>query len=306
MRPVPAGVIGVIEKALSLLLSEQTARGAFESTVNSHGEIRVDETCFVTAQIALILTDIAGPCAAERDRICQARDRALDFVEACASEPVPGAFLFYPERIDSPRLPIRLPPDGDDTALAWLALMRAGRRSKDAARATLPVLFERLRAAATQRGDPPWVRSGVYRTWFGPSAGHNPADAGVNANILAALAEAGCLPPAVEDRAAAAVNAACSALEPSRSALRSLAPFYANVTEFAIALDRAVGAGATALTPAWTVLLSMRLDRRDRQAGRPLDRLLYCNLHGRPLWRSASLQRARRCHDLVCAARCPR
>jgi hypothetical protein len=284
------------DDVLSQLLSEQTARGAFPSIVESNGEFRVDETCFVTAQIALIMSEILDARGSE-GRLTQALGRALDFVETCESAQLPGAFLFYPEHIDSPRLPIRLDPDGDDTALAWFALMRGGRRSRAEARTTLPALFARLRARATQRGDAPWVRSGVYRTWFDPMSGRNPADLCVNMNILAVLAEAGCLAEPEPNGAAQAVNAACRTLELSRSALRSLAPFYADPTELAIALERAVGAGVIDLMPAWSLIAAKRLDQLDCQAGRPEDRPLYCNAHGRPLWRSPSLQRARRCQD---------
>jgi hypothetical protein len=278
---------------LEQLLSEQTARGAFPSAVEGNGTSQVDETCFVTAQVALILGVLADQGALVRD----AHARALDFVEACASADVPGAFRFYPETLDGPRLAIFLSADGDDTALAWLALLRAGRRTKDEARSALPPLFDRLRAGGPQRGDAPWVRSGVYRTWFDGQGG--PADICVNANILAVLAEAGC-EPAEPDRAAKAVNAACATVEPSKGSLRMLAPFYADAAEIAIALERAVAAGVAALAPAAERAAS--LDLTDRRAGRPLDRPLYCNAHGRPLWRSASLQRARRCRDLAAAS----
>jgi hypothetical protein len=291
----------MLEETLSRLLSEQSASGAFPSTVGDGDQAQVDESCFVTAQVAIILTDLhargLGDCAA----LVHARDGALDFVEACAARDIPGTFRFYPEDWNTPKLPIRLPPDGDDTALAWMALMAGGRRSKRAAQAVLPALFERLRTRAARRGDPPWVRSGVYRTWFDAGGGRNPADVCVNVNVLACLARSGCAPAAEDAGACDAVNAACRTADLSRSSLRSLAPFYADVTEVEIALERAVAAGATPLWPAWLALKGRGFVSQDKQSARPPDRPLYCNDHGRPLWRSASLQRARRCHDLSVA-----
>lgn len=280
--------------ALAELLSEQTAHGAFPSWVESGDVVHRDATCFVTAQVALILQDLLATSPSQARALREARDRALTFVEACAAPELSGAFRFYPYDLDSPRLAIRLPPDGDDTALAWLALLRAGWRSKAEARAVLPSLFDRLRAAGSQRGDPPWLRRGAYRTWFDDLGG--PPDVCVNANILAALAEAGC--PAVPEPAAA-ITAACATLEPSNLTLRALAPFYADAAEVAIALERAVSAGARDLAPA--AMRTADLNWRDRLAGRPANRPLYCNAHGRPLWRSPSLQQARRRLDQLAA-----
>jgi hypothetical protein len=288
----------VFDALLNQLLSEQSASGAFPSVVSDGAQSQMDETCFVTAQIAHILTDLLAEGADRSAAIRRARDRALDFVEACASPDIPGTFLFYPANSNTARLPIRLTPDGDDTALAWLALMHGGRRSRGMARTTLPALFGRLRSAASQRGDPPWVRSGVHRTWFALRAGPNPVDVAVNANILACQAYAGCVAPE-PGPVAAIINAACRAADFSPSSLRSLAPFYADATELEIALERAVGVGATALLPALRAAEAHGLVRRDRTEGRPVDRPLYCNAHGLPRWRSASLQRARLCQDLL-------
>lgn len=282
-------------EALEDLLSEQTAHGAFPSFVAdpalAAGEDAglADATGFVTAQVALVLRDLVDIAP-----VGEALDRALDFVEACAAPGLDGAFCFYPPRLDTPRLVADLPPDGDDTALAWLALMRGGRRTAGQARSVLPALFERLRLTGSRRGDPPWARRGLYRTWFGPDGG--PPDACVNANILAVLAEAGCL----DDGAVAPLNAALSMLEVDASGLRVLAPFYAHAAELSIALDRAVDAGVMALAPA--AARASAPNRQDRLAGRPAERPLYCNAHGRPLWRAPSLQRARRCHDLLLPA----
>jgi hypothetical protein len=114
-------------------LAVNARRGAFSSTVEGPQGRVADETCFVTAQVALILADpraqaerqaVPGPHAEELER---ALSRALDFVETCAVPGMPGAFSFYPPD-GTARLDIRLPPDADDTALAWMALMAGGRR----------------------------------------------------------------------------------------------------------------------------------------------------------------------------------
>ncbi len=284
-----------MDDLLDELLLEQTVHGAFRSTVDYSGDMLVDETCFVTAQVALILTELTALRRPLVNRLRQAQTIALDFVEACACPEVTGAYRFYPHGLDSARLPIPLVADADDTALAWLALLRSGRRNRAQACKVLPILFERLQVVGTQRGDAPWVRSGMYRTWFDSIGG--PADIGVNINVLAVFAEAGCHLPDRVARLSQAINGACSLVGFSNSSLRVLAPFYADVTEVAIALDRAVSAGVTALAPS-AARASFYVDR-DRDCGRPLDRPLYCNVHGRPLWRSTSLQRARLCRDLA-------
>jgi hypothetical protein len=291
----------MLDALLIQLLSEQSTSGAFPSVVGDGGQAQTDETCFVTAQIACILADLLAAGVDGSAQVRRALGRALDFVEACESPDIPGAFLFYPSNKDTPRLPIRLAPDGDDTALAWLTLMHGGRRSQAAAAAVLPSLFGRLRSVAGRRGDPPWARAGVYRTWFSTSGSTNPVDIVVNANILACQIYAGCAVSPALNPVAAIVNAACCAADMSASSLRSLAPFYADATELEIALDRAVSVGATALLPALRATRAHGLLRQDRQAGRPVNRPLYCNAHGRPRWRSASLQRARRCQDVLSA-----
>lgn len=253
---------------LASLLALQSARGAFPSLVESGGEAIEDETCFVTAQVALILIELGETGAA--------LECALDFVEACACPEVRGGYCFYPPALASPRLPIRLTADADDSALAWLALIRGGRRSRAVARDVLPGLFDRVLSHGPQRGDAPWVRAGVWRTWLSGAGG--PADLAVNANILAVLAEAGC---ADDGRAAAAIDAAPL----DGRFLRALAPFYAHPAEVALALDRAVRAGVASLAPA-----AARLAHHISDDPHPL----YCNAHGRPLWRSPALHQARR------------
>lgn len=279
------------------LLALQCASGAFPSTVEGPDGPLQDETCFVTAQVALILGDLAGrrtvtPPLAEA--LLGARRRALDFVETCAAPGLPGAFAFYPPE-GTARLDIRLPPDADDTALAWIALLAGGRRSPNEAAAVLPPLFAGHGVRAPRRGDPPFARAPMVRTWLDPAAPANPVDLIVNLNVLASLAAAGVdllARDGVGARLAARVVAALPQAVPSLSRLRMLAPFYAHPRELVEALSRAVGAGAGGLAPALARMASGAAPgaRDDAQP-------LYCNAHGRPLWRSPALQAARRCRD---------
>ena len=198
---------------------------------------------------------------------------------ACAAPELSGAFRFYPKEAEGYQVNRDLPPDADDTALAWMALVAAGRRSKAQAVSTLEPLFTRCRTRARYRGDAPWVRSEVYRTWLDTSSAPNPADLCVNINILACRAMVG-LPP--ELSVVETLESALShwALTPEN--MRVLAPYYAHPDELEYAIARAIKAGAMSV--------------KSEQALPPVpreDQPLYCNSHGRPIWRSPALHRAR-------------
>ncbi|WP_428698028.1 hypothetical protein [Stappia sp.] len=286
---------------LSQLLALQAPGGAFPSQVDGPSGALADETCFVTAQVALILAGtVAAAGEPSADAARPALRRALDFVEACESPQDPGAFLFYPSGLAAPRLDIDLAADADDTALAWMALVAGGRRSRAEAGAALSRLLPRFACGAARRGDPPFARAPLLRTWAGGGE-PDPVDLIVNINMAAALAL--CAPasrPAIGEAGeaiAARVVAAFAGHAPDRSALRALAPYYADPAEAGIALERALACGADALAPLGRRLLP--LAERDRAAGRPAARPLYCNAHGRPLWRAPALQLARRLADTL-------
>jgi len=273
------------DAALDRLLALQTQSGAFPSTVEGPDGPVVDETCFVTAQVVLLLIEgracVTG-AAQERKR---AIERALDFIESCAANDPAGAFCFYPPERATPRLDIALPPDADDTALAWLALMAGGRRTPAEARAALTALIPLLQVRATRRGDPPFARAPLLRTWFAGPDAPNPVDLIVNINMLAGLAAAGCSPEFWRGRAAR-LRALLPSHVPDRSEVRVLAPYYADGAELAIARRRAARVGVADLAGPAGVPAA---------ADDPLDRPLYCNAHGRPIWRAPALQLARRC-----------
>jgi hypothetical protein len=280
------------------LLARQAPSGAFPSRVEGPDGPLEDETCFVTAQVALILADLArrGATAPKTRSVVlrRALSRALDFVETCAAPERPGAFFFYPPD-GTARLDIRLPPDADDTALAWMALIAGGRRSPQEAAAVLAEHYQGVNASAARRGDPPFVRAPMVRTWLDAQAPANPVDLIVNLNVLASLAAAGVEPTAGDGfsaRLAARVASALPQGSPSLSQLRMLAPFYAHPQELGEALARAVDAGVSSLAPALE-----RIAPRATFAAHDDDQPLYCNAQGRPLWRSPALQAARRCRD---------
>ncbi|WP_444429612.1 hypothetical protein ACTTAM_13550 [Rhodobacter capsulatus] len=78
-----------------------------------------------------------------------------------------------------------LPPDADDTALAWLALLHGGRRGTDPARAAFDAGIAPAACLMVPGAAPPWVRRGAVRTWLIERGRDNPVDLAVNANVLA-------------------------------------------------------------------------------------------------------------------------
>lgn len=290
--PRPAGLVAD-------LLALQAPSGAFPSQVETPAGCVADETAFVTAQVALLL-----PALGQSEAAMYAHARALDFVEACEDASLPGAFRFYPQGGGGPRLIDSLPPDADDTALAWMALVAGRRREAREGRARLADLLPRLACGPLRRGDPPFARAPLLRTWFLDSD-PGPVDLTVNLNMLAALAACGA---ASSDsglsglmlQLAGRLSAVIAAHPPTRSALRALSPYYADPAELAIAAARARACGAPGLEGLAGTLAP--LDARERAAGRPHDRPLYCNAHGRPLWRAPALQLARRLADRAPAA----
>jgi len=280
----------------------QCPSGAFPSFALADGQKIRDENCFTTAQIVWSLLRRGGP----GDQETRSRDileRALDFVESCESKTISGAYGFYPPDSENTRFTGELPPDADDTALAWIVLSEAGRRKRSDGRKLLKPLLENLRALAPARGDPPWAGTGLYRTWFGTETPSNPVDICVNINILACMEMLGFEEDPHLTLAFAGIKRAFNILELSASSLRSLAPFYASPAEVEIALRRAVEVGVSELEPVYRLVRNQGHEAADRQAGRPDDRPLYCNAHGRPRWYSPALQLVRRHGDATFPSR---
>jgi hypothetical protein len=160
-----------------------------------------------------------------------------------------------------------------------MALISSGARPQSHAAAILTPLFEGVRVKARARGDAPWVRAGVYRTWLDVSLAINPADLCVNANILACRAMAG-LPadPALFET----LSSAMQRWQVSPASLRMLAPYYAHPDEIGFAMARAERVGAVGGS-SWSLPPQAQSE----------DQPLYCNSHGRPFWRAPALHRAR-------------
>lgn len=262
------------------VLSRQTASGAFPSEVAG----MEDETCFVTASVALCLDPVAHR---------PALDRALDFIESCEDPRLPGAFAFYPPRGRGLMLVRGLPPDADDTALAWLALLHGGRRGTDPARAAFDAGIAPAACLMVPGAAPPWVRRGAVRTWLIERGRDNPVDLAVNANVLALACRLGLAAhPVAQGAAASLAAAAAGGFDPARFA-RRLAPYYADVTELWFAVRRAAALDEGTLGPVLAPVLAWLAPVLGSRA-LALDKPLYCNDHGRPVWRAPVLQRARR------------
>jgi hypothetical protein len=270
---------GTDDLEMTDVLAGQCSNGAFPSEVEGLS----DQTCFVTASVALLL----DPCEHSVPL-----SRALDFIELCECIDQPGAFSFYPRDRSTPRLVEALPPDADDTALAWLALVHGRRRSVAEARAA----FARWIAPASRRvvsGDsPPWVRPNAVRTWLVEQGRDNPIDLAVNANVAALAARIGLADhPSFRGACDSLLAAAEGGFNPV-AFLRRLTPYYADVSELWLAVRRAVSFGASQLAP----VLDWLGPALGPAALRP-EKPLYCNAHRTPIWRSPILQAARRLLD---------
>jgi hypothetical protein len=277
------------QASLAALLASQAPDGGFASRVGDGADSIEDRTCFVTASIALLLAAMALE-SVESGMDCQAaRDRALDFVERCEAPDAHGAFGFYPYDGQGPRLVDRLPPDADDTALAWLALLAAGRRDISAARAAFHDRIGPASRRLAPGGAPPWVRPGAVRTWLVECGRDNPIDLTVNANVAALAERIGAADhPAAEGARASLLAAAGGGYEPA-AFRRHLTPYYARIDELRLAVERAVALGAGALQPC----LKWLEPSGPAEASLAPDKPLYCNAHGSPVWRSPALQHAR-------------
>ncbi len=269
---------------LAALLALQRPSGAFPSSVGEGEDVLEDETCFVTASVALLLAPLPDGGGGRA-----AGERALDFVERCERPEAPGAFGFYPADPSSPRVVHGLPPDADDTALAWLALLAAGRRTPAEARAAFRACIGPSSRRLVPGDAPPWTRPGAVRTWLVERGRDNPVDLVVNANVAALAARIGETAHPAFAGACATLLAAARGGYPPVAFARRLAPFYASICELGLAVSRAVALGAGALAPCLAWLADA--DRGDDPL-RP-DKPLYCNAHGSPVWRAPALQLAR-------------
>lgn len=270
---------GTKDLEMTAVLAGQCSNGAFPSEVEGLS----DQTCFVTASVALLL----DPCEHSVPL-----SRALDFIERCECVDRPGAFSFYPRDRSTPQLVEALPPDADDTALAWLALVHGRRRSVAEARAAFARWIEPASRRMVSGDSPPWIRPNAVRTWLVEQGRDNPIDLAVNANVAALAARIGLADhPASRGACDSLLAAAEGGFDPVAFLCR-LSPYYADVSELWLAVCRAVSFGAVRLAPVldW-------LGPALGPAALRLDKPLYCNAHRTPIWRSPILQAARRLLD---------
>lgn len=277
---------------IEALLGYQAKSGAFRATREAaDGSTAQDETCLFTAQVCLtLLRPGVGSATAPLRR---ALGLGLDFVEGCAA---PGGWF----RMHAPAGGAAdARPDLPNTALAWLALLLAGRRSPGDARRTLSQILSAAAVAAPRPEDPGWVVPGLCRSWPGeepdPACPDNPVDLIANIHLAGCCARAGLR---LRADLAGAMTRACADADLSSGCLLRLSPFAASPAEIEIALERAVRAGEEALVPALKSIRARKFGKLDRIARRPADRPLHCQPGGAPRWSAPSLQLARWLDDL--------
>lgn len=275
---------------LDEVLSYQSPRGAFRSQVQADEPVR-DENCFITALVLFELIDVLP--LLRKPELEPAVERGLDFIEHCAEAEMREAFCFYPPHLDSPRYNGVLPPDIDDTVLAWTAEIRSGRRNLEAAADMLRRIVEPYSLKSCCTGHQPWMRPGASLTWFTPPMGHNPADLCVNANVLALYALCG---EKAHPNYAAVVMMLDQALDRTsitNADMVDLAPYYAHPLELVYAVQRAIRVGAEDLAPMLQREGLFAWAAHDINANWPRDRPICCYPPGYPFWIAPALQTAR-------------
>ena len=173
-----------LARPLALL---QDLSGAFHRSIVSKDRCVDDCNGFATALVLRAMRHYSA--APELEAL---RQRALDFLESCASPQLPGAFGFWPLS-QRPAWACRVPADIDDTAVINLEPAIHGRRSLiDVQRVFYEVLLPNLLVDVDPYG-PPWMIPLVFPTWLAPDSQHrpNPVDCCVNTNVLALMAYAG-------------------------------------------------------------------------------------------------------------------
>jgi hypothetical protein len=266
------------------LLKYQAQNGAFRSYMVYPDRWEEDQNGFVTALVLRALR--RWPESATLSRM---RERALDFLEQCASSRWAGGFGFWPER-QRPSWAKNVPADLDDTAIMNLELLLHGRRTMvEARRVIFEVLVPQLRMRREQF-DPPWIRPGVFPTWLTDNdRSANPIDCCVNANIIGLMAYTGLSHLPGYGEVCSMLREALLWARTSPARLASLTPYYPEPNELQLALENAVYSGATDLQPALRAVsaLPTRFLNADGV------RFLCSNAYGPPYWHSSAVHLAR-------------
>ena len=282
-----------MEPELLTIIADQSAAGAFRSSIHRGALAEADWNGFTTAHTLRALHDLPA-CAP----LTQARERALGFLARCEAPDRPGAFGFWP-RAAWPAWAAAVPADADDTAVIAVELARHGRIDKATLRRIACTLLVPHRLDRVVPPAPPWLRRGAFLTWLHQRARPNIVDCCVNANVVALMAFAGVthLPGYAEAIALIAAGISWAGDSPPRQ--RALIPFYAHPAELLIAVAHAVECGADALRPAYTSMRQHWPAIAAAASCPPPDQPLWSNAYGKVIWCSPALQAARRLRHAI-------
>src|ERR1044071_1724239 len=143
------------------LSKNQAAEGGFISYIDFRDHQEEDCNSFSTALVLRGLRRL--PISQELGIIHQ---RALDFLESCASPSVLGAFGSWPPG-KRPTWSHCIPEDVDDTAIVTLELAIHGRRSREQVQNVVYEVLVPLLVTEVDPLGPPWIQSLVFPTWLG-------------------------------------------------------------------------------------------------------------------------------------------
>jgi hypothetical protein len=281
------------------LLGLQRPDGHFRARVRVGGSRREDGNATVTALTLRSLrggggagdpgrrADPGGGGPRFGPRIRRAVARALDALEGCEVAEPPGAFAFWPRNGKPDWFPGVLPADLDDTALASMELLRAGRRTPRVLRGAMAHLAVATRVRDLPGPRPDWIVPGAFGTWI-PEDGR-PAPPGgildlvVNANLLALLQALDLRRlPGFREAVELVVRGTRWAVEnPGRATL--VTPWYAHPWALREAVIHAARSGVADLEEPARTLARAPWARRPRGAA-PVCRIAYGSL----VWESAA------------------
>jgi hypothetical protein len=265
----------------------QAANGAFTCRIVFRNREEEDCNGFATALVLRHLRRL--PALAVSDEV---QERALDFLERCASPRLPGAFGFWPADA-RPAWAWNVPEDVDDTAIMNQELAVHGRcTSAEVHRVVYEVLMPTLLTEVDQLG-PPWIHPLVFPTWLGQGP-HSPnlVDCCVNVNVVALMSWCGLAHLPGYREACALIDAGLDWAKDNWPRLASLTPYYPNPRELLYALEHAVASGAIELQPArerLRTILARQAPRLHDQSPH-LPGVLCGYAYGGPYWYCPALE----------------
>jgi hypothetical protein len=266
---------------LAQLGTLQRPDGSFPARVSARHGCWTDINGFTAATVLRLLRHLPDSPAWSA-----LREPALDWLLACRSAAVPGAFAFWPDAL-RPGWAARVPADVDDSAMMLSELLRHARLDRAAALRSLCAAILPCRVGSvTPAPLPPWVARGCFFTWIVP-AGANVVDCCVNANAAALIAQLGVQHLPGYQAAVQTVRAGLEWAGRDAGRLAGLTPFYPAPRSLAESLEHAVECGAAALREPWLRLASMPATLLD--AGDGICRSAY----GHTVWRAQAVDLAR-------------